>query len=442
MENQIVQYIAQHQLCTKKDRILVAVSGGIDSMVLLHLLKKLGYEISIAHCNFKLRGKSSDRDEDFVRRQCILYELPFFSKSFDIDSYRVKSKTGIQEAARDLRYQWFSDVMEANNLDLLAVAHHVDDQIETVLLNVIRGAGIFGLSGMQPKRRHIIRPMLSIKKSEIIDYAHINNIEFREDSSNKESKYRRNYLRNKWLPSIEKKIPSFKNRMAENILIWQKSTRLLQGLIDEQLNPYKTTDGHQISLDLYRIEKSLRDLVVFRWLQPYGFNYSQVLQMVKCIEEDSSGKMFYSKKNRVSSDRKRLILSSLNTSKTGEILIERDQKTISLEEGTLEFKLLTRNDEIQFENRIAFLDLHKIKYPLKLRKWKPGDFFKPLGLKGKKQKIKKYFSNNKFNHFEKERQWLLCTKDRICWIVGERMDDRFKIDDSTKYVLKVIWQTT
>ncbi|MBK8505258.1 MAG: tRNA lysidine(34) synthetase TilS [Saprospiraceae bacterium] len=440
MEHALSIYITENSLCNKRDKILLAVSGGIDSMVLMHLFHELGFSIGVGHCNFQMRGEASDEDAHFLAEKAAEYQFPFHTTSFDTKDYAKQHKQGIQEAARYLRYTWFSTIMETHGYHLLAVAHHQDDQIETVFLNMMRGAGIFGLQGMKPKRDHIIRPLLFATKEEIKDYANRHQIASREDTSNLESIYRRNYLRNKLIPGIEARIPSFRRRMSENILVWQKSARLLSGLLNQELELRRKTEGDHIILDTDKIEESLRDLVVFEWLRVYGFNYTQVTQMIEAIENNHSGRLFFSEKNRITTDRKKLILATKSTEEIQEIAIQKDDKIVNLEHGKLEFLLMSHLvDHFSDSESIAYLDAQKIEYPIKLRKWKAGDLFYPLGMEGKSQKIKKFFSNLKLHHFEKENQWMLVSNDQICWVVGRRIDDRFKIDDSTKYVLRVTW---
>ena len=441
LDKKIQDFITKHDLCSKDETILLAVSGGIDSMVLLDLLHRLGFDFAIAHCNFQMRNDQSDLDKQFVQQRAIYYQKQFFTTSFNTKDYAQKNKLGIQESARRLRYSWFSEVMEKEGHKWLAVAHHQDDQIETIFLNMARGAGIFGLQGMRPKRDHVIRPLLFASKEDIVQYAEENRIEYREDSSNRESLYRRNFFRNKLIPQIEEKIPSFKKRMSENILIWQKSARLLQGLLTEQLNQRRKTRGEDIILEVDKIEESLRDLVVYEWLRPYGFNYSQVKQIIEAQQEGHHGRLFYSRKNRITTDRKKLILSSRSEKEQRQMIILKDDKSIGLEDGQIEIVLINNaNQDLVDSEYIAYLDAAKISFPLILRKWQAGDRFQPLGMGGKSQKLKKFFSNQKLNHFEKERQHLIISGKDICWVVGKRIDHRYRVERNTKYILKLEWR--
>jgi tRNA(Ile)-lysidine synthase len=228
--------------------------------------------------------------------------------------------------------------------------------------------------------------------------------------------------------------------MSENILVWQKSARLLSGLLNQELELRRKTEGDHIILDTDKIEESLRDLVVFEWLRGYGFNYTQVTQMIEAIENNHSGRLFFSAKNRITTDRKKLILSTKSAEEIQEIVIQKDDKIVNLEHGKLEFLLMSHGiHQYTDDESIAYLDAQKVDYPIKLRKWKAGDVFCPLGMEGKTQKIKKFFNNLKYHHFEKENQWLLVSNEQICWVVGRRIDERFKINDQTKYVLRITW---
>ena len=441
MRESFESYINNHHLCLKKERILVAVSAGVDSMVLAELFRLGGWKIGIAHCNFKMRGGQSDGDEAFVKSYAAQHGLPCFTKSFELSTFASENKMGIQEAARVLRYSWFSEVMEAEKFQHLATAHHQDDQIETVLMNISRGAGISGLQGMSPRREHLIRPLLFASKKDILTFASENQIESREDATNSESFYRRNFWRNQLIPQIESRIPSFKRRMAENILIWQKTARLLQGLLQNQMDQRKYVEGDAIVLEVDHIESSLRDIVIFEWLRPYGFNYSQVLQMVQNIEEGRSGGEFESAYNRIVIDRKRLLLGSPKTTEVEEITIEEHEHIVHLKDGRLEFTLLATAaiDFSQAHDEVAYIDARKLTYPLVIRRWQPGDAFRPIGLHGKRQKLKKFFNNQKMSKLEKEAQWILFSGPEICWVIGKRIDHRFCITEATKYTMRIEW---
>ncbi len=436
----MMEFIQTHELCDENDRLLVAVSGGPDSMVLAHLLNEAGFNCGIAHFNFQLRKKESDKDEAFVKTYGQIWKIPFYSKRFKTKAYVKKHKLNLQEAARNLRYTWFSEIMEKHGFNKLVTAHHLDDQIETVMMNIARGAGIFGLQGMRPKRDHIIRPLLFASKDNILQFAKQNLILYRTDKSNANRKYRRNCIRHELIPAIENEIPAFKKRMHENIIIWQRSAQLLAGFIDQQIVEHEKVKDDSIVLEIDKIEESLRDLVTFEWLRPYGFNYSQIKQMIRCIDENQSGKEFYSRLNRLVVDRKKFILSTQPQISHEQITIADPDDVVHLPEGQIVIKLLSAPPRsLSQGSNVAHIDAQKVRFPLMLRRWRPGDFFHPLGMKKKKQKLKKFFANNKIDRVQKERIWLLCSDNEIVWIIDHRLDDRFKITKKTKYTLRITW---
>ncbi|MDH3650494.1 MAG: tRNA lysidine(34) synthetase TilS [Saprospiraceae bacterium] len=439
LEATFKSYVTEHDLGDADTRTLVAVSGGMDSMVLLQLFIRAGFEIGVAHCNFHLRSKESDRDQQFVRDYCDHWQVPFYTTEFDTVSYAESHNLGIQAAARKLRYTWFESLANSKQYDVIATGHHADDQIETVLLNIGRGAGIAGLKGMAPKRGRIIRPLLGIRRNEIAEYATKNKISFREDGSNANNKYSRNYLRNKILPLVTRRLPGFENRMLENIHIWQKSARLLHGFIQQQIDIAKKTQGSLQVLDCEKIDASLHDLVLFEWLRPYHFNYSQVQQMIRALENGSGGQIFYSRQYRVSIDRGKVLLQTTESLEKNEIEIGREDQLVHVSNGKLQFSLLSEPPNTYDNGHIAFFDARIITFPLILRNWHKGDSFQPFGMRGKRQKIKKFFVNEKMNRFEKESQWLLCSDMQICWVVGRRLDHRFRVTSSTSLCLRVHW---
>jgi tRNA(Ile)-lysidine synthase len=397
------------KLVNPSDRILVAVSGGLDSVVLLNLLKKHGMnDLAIVHCNFQLRGKDSDDDEKFVKILAKIYNLPIFCKRFDTFSEQKKSKESIQMVARNLRYAYFSDLLKKENYDYVAVAHHADDQIETFFINLLRSSGIKGLRGMLPKREHIIRPLLKFSRQDLEQYAKKNNLEHREDTSNSDDYYLRNNIRHHLIPCLETVDKSAKSSILQTM---------------ENLQNLEV--------------QSLQDLEA---LQNCGFSATQIRNIQKTGEQ--SGKQFLSKTHRaVTHDGKIIVESLLNANCTGVL----HTPSLAVSEGRMQYArtetiainiIDIENFELNTNPNIAQLDFDKLKFPLTLRRWKSGDFFVPFGQKGK-QKLSDFFINQKLSRFEKERVWLLWSGDDIVWIIGHRIDNRYKISSKTKRVLVI-----
>jgi tRNA(Ile)-lysidine synthase len=400
---QIVKSFSSHfsKMVKPTDRILVAVSGGLDSIVLLDLLKKHSLnDLAIVHCNFQLRGKDSDEDEKFVKKLAKSYKLPIFCKRFDTFFEQKKLKNSIQMVARDLRYDYFSELLKKENYAYVAVAHHADDQIETFFINLLRGSGVKGLRGMLPKRDQIIRPLLNFFRQDLEHYAKKNNLEYREDISNSDDYYLRNNIRHHLIPCLKTVDKSAKKSILQ-------SMENLQDLESQSLQDLET-------------------------LQNCGFSATQIRNIQKTVDKQS-GKQFLSKTHRAVTHNGQLIVEPSRS-------LREPQGTVAeVLEATTCYKINIvdiENFTLNTNPNIAQLDFDKLKFPLTLRRWKSGDFFIPFGQKGK-QKLSDFFINQKLSRFEKERVWLLCSGDDIAWIIGHRIDNRYKISSKTKRVLVV-----
>ena len=372
------------------DRILVAVSGGLDSVVLLDLLNKHSInDLAVVHCNFQLRGKDSDEDEKFVKNLAKSYGLPFFSKRFDTKSEQKKSKQSIQMIARNLRYAYFSNLLNNEKFDYIAVAHHADDQIETFFINLLRGAGVKGLRGMLPKRDQIIRPLLKFSRQDLENYAKKNNLKHREDITNSDDYYLRNNIRHHLIPSLETLDKSAKSSILQSM---------------ENLQDLET--------------QSLQDLET---LQNCGFSASQIRSIQKAIG-GHSGKQFASKTHRATTHNEKLLIEPIN-----------EFENYKIENCKIDL-INIENFTLNTNPNVAQLDFDKLQFPLTFRRWKAGDFFIPFGQRGK-QKLSDFFINQKLSRFEKERIWLLCSGKDIVWVVGYRIDNRYRISAKTKHIL-------
>lgn len=454
---QFEQYISAEDLFKKKDRLIVAVSGGVDSLVLCDLCKAAGYDFSMAHCNFQLRGKESDDDEEFVTRLAGNYGVKLFIKKFDTQNFATATKTGIQEAARNLRYEWFrelltdpffsvpnntndswgSHVSNEKKLVYVLTAHHANDNIETVLMNFFKGTGLNGLQGIMPKQGmagFICHPLLFASKEEILQYANSTGIAYREDSSNSSDKYTRNYIRNQLLPSIKKIFPGVESSLLENIRKFKEINYVFRQSIDSIKKRLVIEKGNEIHIPVLKLVRTPSlNTVIYEIIRDHGFTPGQVDVVVQLLSSES-GKYVQSSSHRILRNRKWLIISPLHSPVADFILIEEGQKEIDFSLG----KLLIETKEIKkilSDQTIAQVNASQLSYPLFLRKWKKGDYFYPLGMQ-KKKKLSRFFIDGKLSLNEKENCWLIESDKRIIWVVGKRIDDRFKVFETTTKVIQ------
>jgi tRNA(Ile)-lysidine synthase len=430
-------YISQNELFEKDDRILVAVSGGIDSTALLHILAHSGYEIAIAHCNFNLRGEESDEDEKFVKQLQRNLKVDGYYIHFDTENEATKAGESIQMAARRLRYDWFKHICNTENYQYIAIAHNADDVAETFMLNLTRGTGIRGLTGIKPKSGRVVRPLLFATRKEIEAYAKHHAIEHREDSSNVKDKYARNRIRLNVIPQLREINPSFSQTMLENIARLQQ----VEELVNAQINDFKRDlvafDKGEARIDIRKLKFNRNaSLLLYEFLAEYGFNGSQTQDIVACIEDGEPGSTFRTDKHILVRDRNHLIITATPTeTKEEEFCISEENCSINRPIKLLISKeKRTESFKIERSSQIAQLDFDKLEFPLILRKWQNGDEFHPLGMVGKK-KLSDFFIDEKMSILEKSRQWVLCTNRDIVWIVGRRIDNRYKITPATNTVL-------
>lgn len=437
------QYIKQHHLFNQKDKLLLALSGGVDSVVLCELCHQAGYNFSIAHCNFKLRGVESDRDENFVKELAVKYNVEFYSKIFNTTEEVKNRKTSIEETARDLRYEWFNEIQhstfniqnDVHQTSYILTAHHANDNIETVLMNFFRGTGIKGLRGILPKQQKIIRPLLFAKRIEIENFATENNLAFITDSTNAQNEYTRNYFRNDIIPAIQKIFPQAEENSLQNINRFIDVEVLYNQAITLHKNKLCLLKGNEVHIPVLKLAKAKPlQTIVYEIVKDFGFTALQTNDIVNLLQSDS-GKYIQSSTHRIIRNRKWIIISPKNTNEAVTILIEEGDKKISFENGKLELVLNSKLD-IKNSKFDIQLDVSKITFPLLLRKWKEGDYFYPLGMKHKK-KLSRFFIDNKLSLTQKENTWVLESNKKIIWVVGMRIDDRFKITANTKEVLEV-----
>lgn len=438
LNDRFTTFINEHHLFTKSHRLLVAVSGGVDSVVLCHLCKEAGFNFGIAHCNFQLRGEDSNRDEAFVREWSKQLDVPFHVIQFATQQYAEEKKLSTQVAARNLRYEWFKQVCQEQGYDFILTAHHADDNIETVLMNFFRGTGINGLTGMQPVHQQVRRPLLFAKRLELEAYLKRHELLFVQDESNLHDDYTRNYFRNTVLPMIAKTYPEVQQNLMDNISRFKEVDILYRKELARITKKLLLQRGEEWVIPVLLLQKTpAMKTVLLELIKPYGFKATQLNEVVQLLNSDS-GKYILSSSHRILKDRKHLILSPLKDFDRATVVIEEPGR-VGFPGGVLH---LTQTGKTQTEigGEKAMLDQSLIQYPLLLRPWKTGDYFYPLGMKGKK-KLAKFFVDQKLSLADKERIWVLEMNRKIIWVVGYRIDDRFKVTDKTQSVLKIEWRS-
>lgn len=436
-QENFLKYIQSNQLFQKGDNILLAVSGGADSMVLCNLYLQAEYSFGLAHCNFQLRGSDSDRDEAFVADYATKHDLPFHHIRFSTSQYAKENRLSIEEAARNLRYQWFEEIRKQYGYQYIATAHHQNDNAETLLLNLFRGTGIHGLHGILPKRDKIIRPILFLSKADISNYANEQQIAFVKDITNDSSAYTRNFIRNKIMPIIEKKFPDVIPQMNNNIHRFSEAEQLYNQAIAHHSSQLIEIRGNEVFIPILKLIKCHPlDTIAYEIFKNYGFSYEQSRQIIQ-LADKTSGKVVQSATHQLLRDRKWFIISPLQEKDNKYIVIDKETKEIQANNLHLHLSTISASQyRLSSDTNIAALDADKIAFPLLLRKWKQGDYFYPLGMR-KKKKLSRFFIDQKLSLNEKEKVWVLVSEQRILWVVGMRIDDRFKITTNTKRILTI-----
>ncbi len=471
------EFIKKENLFSPKDKLILAVSGGIDSVVLCELCKQAGYDFIIAHCNFQLRGEESERDEKFVRSLGEKYQVEVKVKKFETEKYAEEEKLSVQEAARNLRYNWFfelwynEDINDAANdtkesipgwhtggpFKFVLTAHHADDNIETVLMNFFRGTGLQGLTGIPvsgPSEilNYVRRPLLGFSKAELVDFAKENKLDFVEDSSNLSSKYTRNFFRNEIIPAISKVYPEVKANLIDNIERFKEIEKLYRLAVDGIKKKLVKVKGNEWHIPVKQLMGYNNRALIYEIIQDVGFTEKQIDEVVK-LSGSESGKYIDSPgmNYRIIKHRHWFIISPIKSAASTTIIIEENDKQIVFEAGkiivekstsipiVIGIKPLQGSPCGQTSNETACLDAKEINYPLILRKWKQGDYFYPLGMK-KKKKLSRFFIDQKLSKTEKGKAWVIEMNKKIIWVVGKRIDERFKVTEKTKSVLKLSYE--
>ena len=433
---QFSQHINSHFSFLKDKKLLIAISAGIDSVVLSHLLHSLKFNISLAHCNFQLRGKESDKDEAFVKKLAKDLKVPIFIQSFETAGYAKKQKLSIQLAARELRYKWFEEVLRINGLDFVLTAHHADDDLETFIINTARGTGLDGLTGIPERNGNILRPLLPFSRSQIEKYAKEKGITWREDQTNLEINYLRNKIRHKIIPVLKEINPALLASFKTTLENLKGSRQIIDDKISELSNDLIIKDENELKLDIDQLTKlSNPKAYLFELLNPYGFTEWNDIRDLLVAQ---SGKKIRSSTHQLVKDRKYLLLARYDKDDKNKDVYKVNKGDLYFheEDVKMKFTYLKESQTVINNNNVAFLDLGNLKFPLTVRKWEKGDYFYPLGMKGKK-KLSKYFKDEKISILDKEKIWLLCSEDQVAWIVGKRLDNRFRITDKTKNILKI-----
>jgi tRNA(Ile)-lysidine synthase len=422
--------------------LLLAVSGGVDSVVLVDLIKNAGFSYSIAHCNFQLRGSDSDRDELFV--SSIIGATEIFVKKFNTQQFSDLNKIAIQEAARKLRYDWFADLLDevqkkVDKQVLLVTAHHGDDNIETVLMNFFRGTGISGMRGIQPfqKERSLIRPLLKLRKEQLISYAQEYQLQYVEDISNESDKYTRNFFRNQLIPQIQKIFPEVEENILENIERFSEVATIYQDAIAGKLNNLFEQKGTEIHIPILKLkkEKSLAS-IIWEMSKTFGFSPAQTPEIIKLLDADNAAYVS-SLTHRIIKNRKWLIIAELEKQNAQYYVVEEGESQLHFSQGVLQLtKIVNASQVINTDNFFALMDFDKIKFPLLLRKPRVGDYFYPLGMQ-KKKKISRFLMDLKLSKTQKENCWVLESDRKIIWVVGYRIDNRLKLQLNTNHILQI-----
>jgi len=437
MVEQFIKFIHEENLFHSPERILLAVSGGADSMLMLNLFVNAGYTVAVAHCNFGLRGSESDSDEQFVANYCDQHNLAFFVKHFSTEEFALQEGISIEMAARDLRYNWFNELLGQHGYDYLATAHHQDDVIETFLINLSRGSGIKGLSGIQPKSGRIIRPMLFTNRAEILDYCYRMKIEYRTDSSNMDVVYKRNLIRQQIIPLLEDVNPAFRKNALKTIGNLHETGQLFQQRMSAIKSAVYSEDeqGAMINIEKLLALSPLRT-ILFELIRTFGFQAEQTDDIIDSLGKES-GRKFFSEGYRLVKDREYLLISAFRAKQDKVFYIEENCSRL-IHPIPLTVEKFDRTPGFRFSALpdVADLDLDKLVFPLLLRHWQEGEYFQPLGMTGLK-KLSDFFIDEKYSIPDKENAWILASGNQLVWIVGKRLDNRFKITAKTKRILRI-----
>lgn len=416
----------------KDKKLLLAISSGLDSMVMLHLFQNLNYEIAIAHCNFQLRGLESFEDQNFVEDYAVANDIPIFITQFDTKNFAKDYKLSTQVAARNLRYDWFYELLEIENFDYILTAHHADDNLETFIINLSRGTGLDGLVGIPSKNDKIIRPLLILSRQEIENYANENNLKWREDSSNASDNYLRNKIRHQIIPSLKQINPNFLDSIQKTQSYLQEALAMVDDAAIMIYQQVAKEAGDEIHFDLLKL-KTLPNFksYLYQWLQEFGFSaWNDIYDLI----DANSGKVIYSDDYQLLKNRNHFILAPILIDKKEVFFIDKNQLEVKI---PINLSICKVNDICDTSNSTIFVDEDKLSFPLEIRKWNQGESFQPFGMNGKSKKVSKFFKDEKLSILEKQQIWILTSDNQIVWIIDLRQDERFKIENTTLNKLQI-----
>ena len=434
------KYIADNDLATHDDRILLTVSGGVDSMVMLSLFTRSGYRVGVAHCNFQLRGAESDEDEVLVEEEARKYGVEFYNKRFETAAEMERTGESMEMAARRLRYAWFDALSREHGYTVVAIAHHADDSIETFFINLLRGTGLRGLTGISTQVGKVVRPLMFASRKEILEYAVANRIPFREDSSNRSTKYLRNKIRLGLIPRIREINPKFTSLMRRNIARLTDAQLFINHGIERIRGEAVTTENGLDTIHLDRIDPAFpQEFVIYELLNSaYGFKGDVIDSLCHSLRHGMTGRRFYSRERVAYVDRGTIVVAPIAPGDACMVTVERGVPRSYCGNSALYFEYCDIDAIKNFgvPEHIAQVDADLLKFPLTLRRWREGDWFIPFGLAGRK-KVSDFLIDAKVSMPEKERQFVLLSGDEIVWLVGRRIDDRYRLTPDTENVLRI-----
>lgn len=437
VHQKVQSFIEQEHLLSPNAKVLAALSGGADSVALLHILRALEYNCVAVHCNFHLRGEESDRDEAFVQKLCAKLEIPLHITHFETIKYAQENRLSIEMAARQLRYNWFYEILKQENAEAIAVAHHADDNIETLLMNLTRGTGLKGLTGIPVRNEKVVRPLLCLERKTIDAYITDNKLEFVVDSTNNENEYLRNKFRNVLLPLLEELNPAVRNTLYNSIERFRGTYDIYARAIDTIRQQILKKENDYVSIDIALLKQQANaETVLYELLQDFGF-HADTISNIACSLDGQAGKVFFSEHFRLTKDRDFLIVEQYEQKSEASFFINvnysENDSPIPIQLKKLlqdEYFLLSK------DKNCVHLDLDTLRFPLELRRWKAGDSFYPLGMKQQK-KVSDFLIDEKVSRPDKENTWVLLSDNNIVWIVGHRIDNRFKVRPKTCQILEI-----